>query len=479
MDDFKRASISDTIHCEYEVPSTALLDSASFQRNYNNKANDWKLYRPSWTISLRKSMTCSFFATVLGGALVGIAATAVVWLDINLIDLCSDYDSKQHIIPVYILKIRLTAQVFEGLFVQSWSFIVFFAVFGWPLMKELSLLNWSMLASFADAIYRLLLYVYGNHDIRVTPYPLNAIFIAITLFNGYRIASFYRQNVKERLSLAIRLGGQFYMGFPVAVFFNYFIIPFYKTLPEPKQALVATFAPILILLPKTLARVFAQKLKGINHPGTSGMLLIVLYIGGAIIVRVLQAQLHSFKLFVLLCLVHGLSGTIDKLTLPLQDYLRNKCCNCRKRLSIKHSRTPRENRLDADLALLSIILETATIVVNCAIVQIFRYYYDQDNFMKHNGYKLLEDFLWRAIIGLLIEWAFNTLSVQLQTYYYNIPIIRVWNFRWRWMIVLIILNTVIAMLFFSDHLYVVVRSKTMLSDPTINHTCVGPFKRPF
>ena len=198
---FKQPGLSDKIHCEHEVPSSVLLEAGSSQYNSNDETNGWKMRRPSWTISFCKSMICSFFTTILSGVLVGIDATVVMWLDINLVDLCSDNNSTQQLILVYILRIRLTVQIFEGLFVQSWSFLVFLAVFGWPLMKELNLQNWNMLASFMDAIYRLFLHVFSKNYVIGKPYPLDAI------FNGSRIASFYRHKVKERLFLAVKLGG--------------------------------------------------------------------------------------------------------------------------------------------------------------------------------------------------------------------------------------------------------------------------------
>ena len=477
LDDFRRSGSSDTIHCEYETCSPKLYSASSRCISSYNKINNWKLYRPSCAMSFCKSTTCSFFATVLGGVFVGMVSTAIMWLDINTAGVCFGYKNKWYDVPVYIQRIRVTARVLEGLVIQLWSFMVFIAVFGWLLMKQLNLLFWNMLLSFIGGFYILFLYVFGKNNETWNAYPVNILFVIITSFNSYIIASFYRQTIKSRLSLAIKLGGQFYLGFPIVMFFNYFIVPFYKTQTESNQAIIASCVPVLVVIPKIVERALAGRLQGINHPGTSGMLLIVLYIGAAN-TRVLQAALHDFRLYVLLCVIHGLGGAIDKLTLPLQDYVLKRCFKCQQHSFSSQFRSPRANRLLGDLALLSVILESSSIFVNCATVQIFLYYYGRIKGKRFNGYVLFKDFLWRVAVGIFIEWFFNALAIKLQTYYYNIPVIRVWKRRWRWIMLVVILNAIIAMMFFSEHLFTAVRSKDVLINPTVRRKCVGPFERP-
>ena len=191
------------------------------------------------------------------------------------------------------------------------------------------------------------------------------------------------------------------MGIPIVIRFSYFILPFYRKAPESKQAIIASFTPALVLTPKLLSRVIAQKLQGINHIGTSGVLLIAPY---TIVFRVLQALLHSFDLFVLLSFTHGLAGAIDKLLMPLQDFVVDKWC-C-KRSHRQRAKSLRANRLLTDIqdiALLSIVVEASSLFVNCVIVQIFRFYYGRDKGMRYDGYKLFIDFLWHVAIALFIE----------------------------------------------------------------------------
>ena len=152
------------------------------------------------------------------------------------------------------------------------------------------------------------------------------------------------------------------------------------------------------MAPKLLSRVIAQKLQGINHTRTSGVLLIAPY---TIVFRVLQALLHSFDLFVLLSFTQGFSGAIDKLLMPLQDFVVDESC-C-KRSHRQRAKSLRANRLLTDIALLSIVVEASSLFVNCAIVQIFRFYYGQDKGMRYDGYKLFIDFLWHVAIALFIE----------------------------------------------------------------------------
>ena len=223
-----------------------------------------------------------------------------------------------------------------------------------------------------------------------------------------------------------------------------------------------------------------QKLQGINHPGTSGILLITLHICGATVFRVLQVSIDNSSLFVLLCVVHGLTGAIDKLMLPIQDYIYFKCCMrfC-KRSVRQHVKTPRQNRLLADLALLSIVVDTSSVFVNCALVQILRFYVGRDKKgMKYDGYVLFTEFIWHATTAVFIEWIFNTLTIKLQTYYHNIPVMKVWNSRWRRILMIVILNTIIALLYFTEPLLAVVENKTEIVDPETRLKCAAPFQRP-
>ena len=482
MDDFKRPGFSDTIYCEYEHLRPSGVDQVSLQHNDNGESNDWKLYRPSFAKSIGKCMICSFSCTVLGGVFVGMVATVVIWLIINLAGSCFGFKGeyeKWYEAPIYIQRIHMTVEAVEGSMIQLWSFVNFLAVFRWPLMKELNLHNWNLLVSFVNGLYVPLMNVYGLYNRSWINFPMFGLFLSITLFNGYRIARFYRQRVKERLYLAIRLGGQFYMGFPLAMFFYIFIIPFCLKLSEKKLAIIVSFIPSIVIMPKLLGRMLVQKLQGINHPGTSGILLIVLNIGGATVFRVLQVSFENLSLFVLLSVIHGLIGIIDKLIAPLQDYIYNIYDKCWKRSTRKHIKTPRVNRFLADLALLSIVVETSSVFVNCALVQIFRFYFGRDeNGMKYNEYALLKDFLGRITIAVFIEWIFNTLTIKLQTYYYNIPVVKVWNSKWRWITILVILNTIPALLFFTEPLLAVVENKTVLVDPKTKLECVRPFHRP-
>ena len=124
-------------------------------------------------------------------------------------------------------------------------------------------------------------------------------------------------------------------------------------------------------------------------------------------------------------------------------------------------------------------MEASSVFVNCALVQILRFYFGRDeNSMKYNEYALLKDFLGRITIAVFIEWIFNTLTIKLQKYYYNVPVVRVWNTKWRWITMLVILNTTIALLFFTEPLLAVVENKTVLVDPKTKLKCVRPFHRP-
>ena len=478
MEDFEKYCSSDNIHCEYEAKLPQLSRNSAESGLQTSNHFDWKAHRASCLKSWIESIICSFFITVIGGVCVGVIGTLFIWLNVNLSDNCFNYNDRWYEMPIIVQRTRITVHFIKGMIIQPWSLYCMLAIFGWPLVKKTNLLYWNMFGASIGGTYRLLLYVYGKYNRTWASLPLNFLFTILTLMNGYRIARHFRSNIKQSISLGIKLGGQFYMGILIAFILSFLVIPYYKTLQEHEKAILASFIPAIVIIPKALERVFAETIKGINHPGTSVILLICIYTSSAIVCRVIQADLEKFSLFLVLCIVHGLESTIDKLTLPLRDYIYHRCCT-RRHHSSREFRTPRTNRLLADLALVSMITEAGAIIMSCALVQIFRYYYGRDSYgHKYEALTLLKGFLWRALTGIIIENIFNVFAIKIQTFCYNIPVIKVWKLKWSWIMLMIILHTVVAILYFSEILYDASMSRHQLVNVKAILKCELPFRRP-
>ena len=480
LKDFKAYNKTDLVYREYEdIQAGDMYLSEGYQNFEECEPAHWKQWRPTPILSWCRSIVHSFLITVLaGGTFVGIFSSTLMWFALNTSELCYDYTDKWYSMPLKIQHTRITTHALKSMIIQFWHFYCILFIFGFPLVKEVNLLSWNMLASLGDAIYRLFIYIYYSYSFKSSTYPANAIFAAVTMFNGLRVAKhYYSSEFKKRLMLAFKLGAQFYFGIPIALLMNYTIIPYYKTLSETNKVILASLAPATVIIPKAITRISAENLKDINHPGTSVLLILPFQVCTAVVFRVLQAGLNSFAPFFASCVIHGLEGTVDKLTLALRDFVLHKCC-VRQYQSLKQFKNPRVNRIWADLAIVSMIVEGAAIFLSCATVQVFRYYYGrQGNGKKLDGHDLFNDFLWRVTLAIIIEFVFNTISIKIQTYYYNIPIMRVWKKRWRWILGMILLHTTVAMLYFSEYLFEAVRSREMYNQSAVRR-CVGPFQRP-
>ena len=128
--------------------------------------------------------------------------TSVSWLDLNLAGICYQFNGNWYKMPHHVQNIRLTSQVVKAIIVQWWPMSVFLPVLGWKLVKQLNLLPWTMLASFTEAIYRLLLHVYQTYNRTWSAYPMNAVFGINLLLCSYRIASHYRKATRQSLQFA-------------------------------------------------------------------------------------------------------------------------------------------------------------------------------------------------------------------------------------------------------------------------------------
>ena len=461
--DFNHHNSTDRIYREYDPPR---LESF---------AASWKAGRPTFVHSCFRCIRYSFIFTVLYGAGTSVVTIFIIWLSLNLGAICRHFDGTWYEMPVSIQKALLTLEVAEGMIVQCWFLSIIVPIFGWKLVKELNLLSWTMLAASIDAVYRLLLNVFRTYNRTWSSYPMNFLFATSFLFISYKVASQYRQNIRQRLQLAFKLGVQFYVSLPVALIINYVVLHYFNLISEKSKAILASLAPAFVIIPKAITRLCAEKMEGLNHPGTSILLLLSTHAGMPVLFRILQTKLHGFWMYFLLSIIHGIESTFDKITLPLQDYILHRCCTKGQRGYTSKEKKPRVNRLFADLAIINMIAESSAIIVSSVVTQMCRYYYSRDEKGRaHNVVSLLEVGCWQIITAIIVEFVFNTIAVKIQTYYYNVPIMRVWKIRKRWLFAMFIIQTLITILYFGGYFLNTLRNNKVF-DERITHVCKQPF----
>ncbi|XP_078380084.1 uncharacterized protein LOC144663025 [Oculina patagonica] len=480
LEDFNKFNNNDTIFQEYDPP---LGDDSKM---------GWKRSRPAkWWMSLWKAVKCVFYVQILGGLAVGSLAILILVLDFNSMDLCYEEKTNGHwnTIPHKIQAIIVTGDTTEAYVVQMWSFLLIITMFGWRLVKKLNLLILNLLAAFLDTCYRLYLQVYGIYDKSWRSFPLNALFLIIVLMNSILVGREVAKNsetersrrFKKAIKVSAILAAQLAFGIPIAFGLVYGLIPFYGRQSEINRAVIAGALPLVTAIPKVIVRLAAQRIDFI-HPGDAHVLLIVLYTASAIVFRVMQAELTSLGLFILLSFAHGAVDLIERLTIVVRDYLWYFIYKKIKRdtealaiLSADKFRTPRSMRFIADMSIQMILGESTALIAAVGFIQLYSFMYN-NNSLSFADMHLISDFFIRVSIALSIDFVFNSFSFWLQMSYLNIAVVRVWKKKWRKHMVVGLILTSVTMCYFTPYLFAVVRDKH--SGEKVRHfNCTGPFSR--
>ncbi|XP_020605370.1 uncharacterized protein LOC110044204 [Orbicella faveolata] len=479
LEDFKRFDNSDTIFQEYDAPPG------------DHSKIGWKRSRPSkWWMSLWKAVKDVFCIQILGGLTLGTLAIFILVLDFNSVDLCYDKQLHGHwnSLPRKIQAIIVSAETVEAYVVQMWTFLLIITMFGWRLVKKLNLLILNLLGAFFDTCYRLYLQVYGIYERPWMSFPLNALFLIIVLMNsilvGREIANSSENERPRRLKKTIKvsaiLAAQLAFGIPIALGLVYGIIPLYGRQNETYRAVIAGALPLLTAVPKVIVRLTAQRIDFL-HPGDSHVLLSVLYSASAIVFRVMQAELTSIELFIILSLVHGAVDLLERLTIVVRDYLWyiiykkfKRDADAEPMLSADKFRTPRSMRFIADMSIQMILGESTALVAAVGFIQLYSFMYNNHG-LSFSDMHPVADFFIRVSIALSIDFIFNSFSFWLQMSYLNIAVVRVWKKKWRKHMVVGLILTTVTMCYFTTHLFAVVKDKHKSGASVRHFNCTGPF----
>ena len=436
----------------------------------------WKRNRPPFTKWFLRCAFTSLSMVFAGALIIGGISTLVIYVDIIFADMCSSFDRKWDRMPAIVQRLRVVSQMVEGWVLQLFHFITMLLVFRWSLIKQLNLLSWNLSAAFLDSTYRAVLQLFGMYGRAWMSYPLNAVFVGMMVFNSYRISKVFSSNIKGRLLLTFQLGSQFLLGTIVLYTLVYLIIPWFNELTAVNQALVAAGAPIFGAIAKAISRLAAQKVKGINHPSTSYILVAAGYCYSAIVYRLMQAELRTLSSFLVLCVVHGIVGVLERISVVIRDHFYQafltKCLRKRKVATYYGSfRTPRTQRLVCDITLAGILYELTALVVTNAFVQFYGLRYGiSTTGQGFDNEDVLIEFTLRISAAVGLEIIFNTLGILILTWFLNIPVERVWKRNWKAMILVNLFFCCYIVVYTSQYLVTVVDAKYRIHLQNLNDT---------
>jgi len=436
-----------------------------------NRAMAWKRLRPSALRTACKSMYIGASISLLTAIIIGSAYLLITYLSYKT-KLACQFSPKTSV-PLQVQWLRTICGIISCAFIYMWYFASTLFLFRpYQLMgvkRKLFLVCY--LGFFLDIVYRVALQALELSHSKISLLQksvLNIIFFLSVcgqiclLTSHFRMRRSRRQQVTFVIQMILPGSFCFLLGTMLVTF----IYPAYNKQHKEGQLLIALFAPIMGVIVKAIARISVQRLWNITHPGYSYSLLVPLYFGSAVMFRVLQADLNSVESIAILGIIHGSAEVIERSTMVIFDHISHMIW---KRTSAPWGsfRTPRRERLMADIAIMSMLYESTAIVA----VNGFLHFYQLIYLHNDSLLKLLHSFAIRTSVPLVIEWFFTSVSLSIETRYQNMAVMAVWRRRWKRHILVAVVNTVPLALWTSTNLIEVVHGRFRET----NQPCKMPF----
>ena len=248
---------------------------------------------------------------------------------------------------------------------------------------------------------------------------------------------------------------------------RYFVYPAYNKQDTEGKLLIALFSPLMGVVVKAVSRICVQRLWNITHPGYSYILLAPLYFLLAIMFRILQADLDSLESIAILGIIHGFAEVVERSTVVVIDHICHQICR-RESSPWGSFRTPRRERLMADIAIMSMLFESTAVVSVNGFLHLYQLIFlENDSVLT-----LLRSFVIRTSVPLVIEWFFTSVSLAIETRYQNMAVMAVWRRQWKRHILVAVVNVFPVALWTSVNLLGVVHGR--FSKPIIQ-ACKMPF----
>ena len=184
--------------------------------------------------------------------------------------------------------------------------------------------------------------------------------------------------------------------------------------------------------------------------------------------RILQADLDKLESIAILGIIHGFAEVVERSTVVIIDHICHQICR-RESSPWGSFRTPRRERLMADIAIMSMLYESTAIVSVNGFLHLYQWIYlENESFLK-----LFQSFVKYTSVPLVIEWFFTSVSLAIETRYQNLAVMAVWRRQWKRHILVAIVNIFPVAIWTSGNLLVVIRHR--FDDVPANETCKVPF----
>ena len=430
----------------------------------------WKRFRPSVLRTVGRSLYIGASISILAATAISVLYSLLTYVSYQTLFNCEHRPGES--IPVKIQWMRTISTVIAIIFLYMWFLMNMLFLFR-PNQLSGVKRKCASVAFFLfclDALYRLAFQIFQiSHSklSRLQTLPGNAIFLISAIWQIYLVVNHLRAlSNGRRVHLFWKMLLPSFFSSVLGIFIATFIYPWYNNANDKGKYMIALFSPLTGVIFKVISRICVQRLWNITHPGYSYVLLIPSYFGLAINFRVLQADLDSVKSIATIGIIHGSVEVIERSAIVFIDHICNVIWK-RSPAPWGHFRTPRRERLMADIVIISILYEAAAIVCVNSIWFLYQWVYIEGDFPLH----LLVEFALRTSIALVIEWFFSSVSLTIVTRYQNMAVMAVWRKRWKRHILVALVNTVPLALWTSKYLLQILRQR--FDDP--KQSCKMPF----
>ena len=435
--------------------------------DYPTDSSAWKTNMPSMKDWLKESAFFAFLVTVIVGGLMGLASLLFMYFNISTVNACEWKPLTDPTYPLKLKKRRIMDESYQSFVLYFWQPALMCVVFKWSFLKDVNLFTCTLIGASIDLGYRFFLSVYDLYHPPWRPYPLNVLYMVVILTTSFSISrKIFKYTIFRATVLASKLCSQFITGAVVMYIVSYALIPWFVHQEGFFEVLALGLTFLGCVIPKVISRQCVLHLNGVNHPGTSFALVSAAYGSVNIVYRLMQAKFKSLLAFITLSIGYGfihlacdlINVLRDRYSEKLQRIVYSKLKpDTAGQAASSYMRTPRVQRLAADLAIQEMMFSSTALVLSVGIISVYGFIYQTmsiEEFQKMTG-----DLATRIFLGLFIEFLFNTVSVMLLTRRRNVPVLRVWYSKWKTHLTVCSIAVVMIVTYSIDKMLIIIRAR--------------------
>ena len=455
------------------INACSIEDNEETQEESMERGMAWKRLRPSIFQTLWSSFYFGFFISILSATIVGFISFPVYYFSYQTQLNCEIHPKES--IPTQLQWVITTSEIFSVGFLYYWlllDLLFYFQPFQISGLK-LTMVLLAVPFYLSDSAYRIAMQAFGISHSKLTSLQRLPPITIFHLFNCLQIYILKKdfcptgpriQQVKFILLFVIPYVLTEIAGVTIA----FSIFPAYNKQDKTGKIIIAIFTPLIMIFHKGASRLCIQQFWcQMSHPGTSFVLLAPLYCGSAVLLRLLQVDLQSLESVALIGVIHGIAEVIERSTMVFLDHICHQVLE-KRRMPWGGFRTPRRERLAADIALMSMLYESSAVISVNIFLHLYEYFYTRMN----SPIELLQSFAITTSVPLAIEWLFTSVSIAIETRYQNMPLMAVWRKRWRRYIAVALINMVMVSIWTTTSLLIAVQGR--FKDNTKDY-CEMPF----